>query len=194
MPRQAKNTGATARRGRPPSFYNPDVSEAHVASVAEQSVPLSENLSADKGLAPKPAPDINAEIARIRQIRRPLGTYAQKLALDRRPGYHRHWFNDQPGRVDEAVANGWAHVADREGKPLKRVVGSGRDRGALYAYAMEIPEVFWQEDMAARHADAQSRVDAIRQSPFRAKQGETTAQDQGKFYSPKEEPLQVMKA
>ena len=54
----------------------------------------------------------------------------------------------------------------RDGKPLNRVVGTGRDNNALRAFAMELPEIFWKEEMDARHADAKARVDAIKKNPF----------------------------
>lgn len=137
-------------------------------------------------------------IARIRQIRQPFGAMSQKLALPTRSGYHRHWFNDTAGRVDEASASGWAHISNpRDGNPLKRVVGSGRDNGALYAYAMEIPSVFWDEMMDDRHERAQAKIDSIKKNPFAAKAGQAKPSDRGKFYDPHEEtgggPLQVVK-
>lgn len=128
-----------------------------------------------------------AEIARIRSFRRPLGAFSQKLALDKRPGYHRHWFNDVAGRIDEATQNGWAHVLGKDKKPIARCVGSGRDKGALYAFAMEIPEVFWLEDQDAKHAAAQSRIDGLKgPGAFRAPAGAAEKSDKGKFYDPVE--------
>jgi hypothetical protein len=137
------------------------------------------------------------DIARIRKIRQPFGSSTQKLALPKRAGYHRHWFNDSPGRVEEALNSGWAHVQGRDGKPIKRVVGTGRDNGALNAYAMELPEVFWQEDQAARDKMASDKMDALKANPFRAKTGQAQKSDIGKFYSPQEEqghaPLEITK-
>lgn len=133
-----------------------------------------------------------ADIERIKKLRKPFGTFTQKLALPQREGYKRHWFNDEPGRVEEALSNGWAHVQDsKSGQPVRRVVGTGRDKGALYAYAMEIPKVFWDQDMQARHDAAQARIDEIKKNPFRSKPGQADKSDAGKFYSAKDEPLSV---
>ena len=123
---------------------------------------------------------------------------AQKLALPKRPGYHRHWFNDVAGRIDEATASGWSHVINpRDGKPMHRVVGSGRDNKALEAYAMELPEVFWQEEMVARHKIASDRVDGIKKRPAAAQPGQAQASDAGKFYSPHDargmDPIHITK-
>lgn len=141
------------------------------------------------------ADDLAAEIARIRKIRKPIGAYTQKLALPQRLGYHRHWFNDVAGRIDDARANGWTHVLGTDKKPIARAVGTGRDKSSLYAFAMELPEVFWKEDQDARHAAAQSRVDALKAAPFRAPSGGAKASDKGKFYDPHEDgaPLKVTK-
>lgn len=143
------------------------------------------NLTADGSLAADQKA-LRADIERIRKVRKPFGAMTQKLALPNRAGYHRHWFNDEPGRVEDALANGWAHVQTKEGKPLSRVVGRGRDSGALYAFAMELPMIFWQEDMDARHDVATARIDEIRKKPFQAQPGMATRQDAGKFYDPTE--------
>lgn len=169
-------------------------------TVRERNVPLEAGGSADVDVmeamaeeAHEDAADLAAEIERIRGFRTPLGAFTQKLALPKRRGYHRHWFNDVAGRVDEAKANGWAHVLGTDKKPIARCVGTGRDKGAMYGFAMEIPEVFWLEDMAARNADAQAKVDALKSSPFRAAPGSAKASDSGKFYSPDDTALTVQK-
>lgn len=174
--------GATAPRPAAPSPLSAHVDpSSDVSSAFAQDAPLNNAAS------------LQSEVARIRALRRPLGAFSQKLALAERPGYHRHWFNDTPGRIDEAEANGWAFVLDKDGKPTSRVVGTGRDNGALKAYAMELPAVLWQEDIDAKHAEAKSRIDGIKASPFRSKPGEATAADKGKFYSPQEDvaPLSI---
>lgn len=166
------------------------------AAKVDQSAP--ESHTADVSLSPDAAPQgeesLQQAIDRVRGMRRPFGAFQLKLAIDQRPGYHRHWFNDVPGRVDEALASGWTHVM-KDGKPISRVVGTGRDNGVLRAFAMEIPLVFWEEDMAARHKAAQAKIDTIKEKPFMSRSGESKPADQGKFYSPTEAaPLQVVKA
>lgn len=171
--------------------------------VREGSLPNGNDRSADVELsehaAAAPENDrakLLADIARIRQFRKPLGAYSQKLALEARPGYHRHWFNDVAGRIQEAEANGWAFVKDSDGHPINRCVGTGRDKGAMYAFAMELPLVFWQEDMDARHEAASAKIEALKAAPFRSRPGEAQKADKGKFYDPSESsegPLQVVK-
>lgn len=179
-----------------PSAFTETVMRDHAAlgeRFGTADVEVVERAAAETNGEPQ---DLDAEIARIRQIRKPLGAFSQKLALARRPGYHRHWFNDVAGRIEEASANGWAHVKGRDGKPLARCVGTGRDKGSLYAFAMELPEVFWQEDQDARNQAATDKIDSLKKSPFRAEPGAAKPSDKGKFYDPSESesgPLTVVK-
>ena len=207
----AAPASAAASRPASTSMYNPDPVESAppqsgLTAFVDQrvmpgSVPLETGGSADIEVAERAVEEaldgdegLAEAIARIRQTRKPLGAYTQKLALPVRQGYHRHWFNDVAGRIDEAKANGWAHVKGTDGKPIARCVGTGRDKGSMYAFAMEIPEVFWREDMDARHADAAARVAALKSTPFRAPQGTAQASDTGKFYSPTEQaPISIEK-
>lgn len=186
------------------SLYDPnrrDSPNKPDAAIAKPSVDISAGTSADPTLIPGPpeGETLDQAVERIRALREKKreewGDFAQKLALPKRPGYHTHWFNDVAGRIDEALASGWAHRTNpRDGKPHKRTVGVGRDNNPLVAYAMDLPLVFWEEEMAARHQTAAERINAIKKNPFAAKSGETKASDQGKFYSPTEAPpLQVIK-
>lgn len=210
------STAATA-----PSFYSPGPTTQTEAEQGPQqrtplagfqqtfaeatrhgSVPLERGGTVDREVAETLAADavsdpndLAAEIARIRSIRKPIGAYSQKLALPLRNGYHRHWFNDTAGRVQEAEANGWSFISDKDGKNISRCVGTGRDKGAMYAFAMELPEVFWLEDMAAKNQAATDKVDALKSSPFQSKAGQAQKSDSGKFYDPSETaPIQVVKS
>lgn len=212
--RQPLNTSAGAGAAAPASaastqaFYSADSGDepkdstsilethrAHLDDVRGHSLPMEEDLSADASLSShsnqSDAPPTREEIEKIRALRKPLGTFSQKLALPTRRGYHRHWFNDVAGRVDEAAQNGWAHILDKDNKPTKRAVGTGRDNGVMYAYAMELPSVFWQEDMDARHARAAETIANTKSNPFKAATGTAKPSDKGKFYSPEDAPLSV---
>lgn len=92
-----------------------------------------------------------------RDTRRPFGSHNQKLAYESRSGFHRHWFNEDPGRIDQALAAGYTHVEDKEGKKVARVVGTNPAGGPLMGYLMEIPEEWYQEDMVA----GQKKVDEL---------------------------------
>ena len=89
-------------------------------------------------MATAPAPGVT------RDTRKPFGAMEQKLYWPKRPGYHRHWFNDTPGRIDAALQAGYAHVTGRDEKPVCRVVGKREGGGGLMGYLMEIPEEWFQ--------------------------------------------------
>lgn len=115
-----------------------------------------------------------------RRVRRPFGSHSQKLAYPQRPGYHRHWFNDTPGRIDQATEGGYTHVKDdRTGENVRRPVGTAAVGGVLFAYLMEIPQEWYDEDMAAEQEVVARSEDAIKGGKVLDSQGES----QGNFYN-----------
>lgn len=107
-----------------------------------------------------------------KEARQPFGSTTQKLAYPPRTGYHRHWFNDEPGRIDQALAAGYTHVDDKEGNQVKRVVGVTQGGGPLVGYLMEVPEEWFQEDMARQQKEVDKLDDAIRRGAIAGKPGE----------------------
>ncbi len=192
------SAAATAPRSGP--YYDPDpeapsaLDQGHIDTVRAQAIDIDEHNSADlnvvraaQGDEREPGLDLEADIARARSMRKPLGDSTQKLALPEIAGYKTHWFNDESGRIDGALEAGWVH-RKREGVPIRRAVGTGRDKNVLYAYAMCIPLVFWQEDMAAKHRAAEAITDGLKKNPFVAPPGSMNRSDGGKFYDPSDNP------
>lgn len=107
-----------------------------------------------------------------KEQRRPFGAQVQKLAYPTREGFHRHWFNDEPGRIDTALAAGYTHVEDKEGKKVQRVVGVNSAGGSLTAYLMETPEEWYQEDMRDQQKLVDERDEAIRKGSIAGAPGE----------------------
>lgn len=107
-----------------------------------------------------------------KEARKPFGSQIQKLAYPAREGYHRHWFNETPGRIDDALAAGYTHVEDKEGSKVKRVVGVSEGGTALMAYLMETPEEWYKEDMAAQQALINATDEAIRRGTVAASPGD----------------------
>jgi hypothetical protein len=118
-----EQTNIPRRAGRPP---NP---RPLAADQIEHAAPE---------VAPRPA-------ARI-----PFGTPQLKLGYEKRPGFHRHIFNDVPGRIQRAQNAGYAHVKDREGNNVKTTVGVAKEGGGLTGYLMEIPDELYDADQAAK--------------------------------------------
>lgn len=151
---------------------------------------------AESQLSAAEATELAEQISTIRARRRVWASgLQQKLALPKRRGYHRHWFNDVGTRIDDAKASGWAHVKGHDGTPIMRVVGSARSGQPLVAYAMELPEVIWQEDLDRKNAEAEAVLESTRRNPFKSPPGMAQPQDARKFYSPVEErePLDIRK-
>jgi hypothetical protein len=105
--------------------------------VAVQAAPVSEPAAAP------PAP---------RTARKPFGSHVQKLSYPERPGFHRHWFNDTPGRIARAEEAGYTHVKTADGRNVARIMGVGEGGGALNGYLMEIPLEWYREDQALKDA------------------------------------------
>lgn len=95
-------------------------------------------------------PSGSAPARRTRETRIPFGNFEQKLAYPNREGYRRYWFNDEPGRIQKALEAGYEHVFDPIQKQnVSRVVGRNESGGSLTAFLMEIPQEWFEEDMAA---------------------------------------------
>lgn len=88
------------------------------------------------------------------ESRKGFGQQTQALYYPERAGFHRHWFNDTPGRVDLAHNAGYTNVLDADGRPVARVVD--KHLGTL-AYLMELPEAWYKADIAL----AQKRADEV---------------------------------
>jgi hypothetical protein len=122
----------TAEAPTPAAAPEPATSLAVLAQQAE-----AQQLPATDDPGPRPA-------------RRPFGVRRQKLAYDTRPGFHRHWFHDLPGRIPYALECGWKHVQDKEGRNVCLDVGARDGGGSMRDYLMELPLAWYNEDQAAK--------------------------------------------
>jgi hypothetical protein len=107
-----------------------------------------------------------------RETRKPFGSQDQKLAYPAREGFHRHWFNEIPGRIDSALEAGYTHVLDKDAKKVSRVVGVSTSGGPLTAWLLEIPEDWYLDDMKRQQDVVDEKETAIRQGALDAKPGE----------------------
>lgn len=115
-------------------------------------------------------------------VRQPFGAVSLKLSAPKRAGYHRHWFNDELDRIAQAKAAGYTHVLEEStNKPMKRVVGTAKQGGALTAYLMEIPKEWFEADMAVGQKMVDEVDAAIRGGTVASKEGdERYVPNQGK--------------
>ncbi len=139
---------------------NDHAAQAAAAAAAQRRRMSPADLAADT--PPAAAPD-----APPRRTRKPFGSQEQKLSWPEREGFHRHWFNDEPGRLIRANEAGYEHVHDpATGKNVCTVVGIARGGGPLTAYLMEIPLQWYQEDMAAQDSVVHERLGQIAGGDF----------------------------
>jgi len=107
----------------------------------------------------------------------PMSAPQAKLATPTIPGYHLHWLNDIPGRINQAIAGGYEFVEPEEtfvndrnpgspsaasgssdlGSRVSVVVGSDDKGNEIRAYLMKIRNEWYEQDQQA----SQDRVDQV---------------------------------
>ena len=92
-------------------------------------------------------------------VRQPFGAQRLKLSYPKRPGFRRYWFNEVGDRLAVMEKGGYRFVKDANGKPVVRTVD--RQTGQQ-SYLMEIPEIWFAQDMAAIQALVDETDEAIR--------------------------------
>lgn len=132
-----------------------------------QKAPLPDGASQP---LPQPATSALSQDGPSPFIRKPFGNRGQKLAAAARVGYHRHWFNDDPGRILAATEAGYTHVLDQKsGRNVSATVGHNEGGNPVLAFLMEMSQEWYDEDMAAQ----QREVDLVDKAIHRgAIQGE----------------------
>lgn len=112
----------------------------------------------------------------------PFGVREQKMAWPPIPGFHTHWFNNEPGRIGRAQAAGYEMVTGENGRPVTTVVGTDRSGKPLSAFLMKIRQEWYDEDMMAIEHEQRAILGAIRQG--RTPAPSTNPRDQGTQYVP----------
>ena len=133
-----------------------------------------------------------AEVETQRRRRIPMSVPTRKLETPDLPGFHLHWISGEPDRVARASNAGYDFVQEHElpgyrvgfgdeagiqgnsdlGTRISVVAGgTGSDNQAARLYLMKLPQEYYEEDMAARDAEGQKVVDALRTNP-NAQQGD----------------------
>ena len=137
------------------------------------TVQLGPEVSTDAAPADALTPQAGDDSPRTQRVRVPFGGSEFKMTATAQPGYHLHWFNDRPGRIDRAKLAGYEHILDAKGQPISMVVdtqpGVG---GGMLAYAMEIPNEFWVADLKATQDKIKADEEVIRQGMMGHKPGD----------------------
>ena len=138
--------------------------------IAKRGPKYHEKIQAAK---PAPTAEVPAATDRpARPARKPFGGLSLKLDYPNREGFHRHWFNDVPGRIARAQEAAYEHVKDASGKPVSRIVGTAEGGGALTAFLMEIPEELYQLDMKAEQDVIDDKEEMIRRGALDKQEGD----------------------
>jgi len=125
--------------GRPRVYGRP---ETTAQTAAQTNASEASTSPEDAAIAPETG-----------QPRKRFGALTQKLAYPARNGYHRHWFIDEPGRIQLARECGYTHVRDAEGANVSQITGSGANGIGETCYLMEIPIEWYEQDRASEEAE-----------------------------------------
>jgi hypothetical protein len=119
------------------------------------------------------------EVKKQREARVPLGVPRAKLGAPEIPGFHLHWINDEPGRIQAAEAGGYEHVHEKElkgeannsdlGEKVSRIVGRNEDGSPLKAYLMKIKQEWYDQDQKTKRKELDEVDKAIRQGKLNEK-------------------------
>lgn len=172
--------------GRPRKNHPPMAAQIQRDGGSQETEPVLEPHPTDREASREARSETRQGFGRKR--RKPLGVPTQRLQADVPKGMTGRWTNDTPGRIQRALEGGYEFISsdgevvqNREGC-RSEIVGTGRDGGAMKAYLMAIPTVYYDEDQAAKQSEIDKIDDAIR----RGEPQQAAAQDQGSFYTPSE--------
>lgn len=156
--------------------------QADAPPAAEQATAVNElaaQAMTDEQLqAAEPQPDPVTGLYPPGFVRKPFGTHEQKMQRTPRPGFRNYWFLDEPGRVQQAIAAGYVHVKDEQGRNVALTVNKAVGASTTVAYLMEIPLRFFEADFKAQ----QKAVDEIDEAILG---GSINEKDGDKRYVPK---------
>lgn len=87
-----------------------------------------------------------------KSTRIPFGNQVSKMGIPEREGFTRRWFNDKPGRIQRALDAGYKMIENPLTKaPYELTVNQSAGKNdAMKAFAMEIPNEFYDEDFALK--------------------------------------------
>lgn len=100
-----------------------------------------------------------------------------------REGYKRRWFNYEQGRLDAAYNNDYDFVLNSKGEKIKERVWSKEDGSDLYAYLMEKPVDWYEEDQRKKQSIVDQKEKAIKEGNTPGTEDAMTGVTQ---YQPKE--------
>jgi hypothetical protein len=112
----------------------------------------------------------------------PMGSKSGRLKVPEKPGWHRHWFRTEPGRIERAMQAGYRFVDPAEISMIPQQIGGTPEQGgstdlgsrvsvaaggfadngqALRLYLMECPMHLYQRAKAMLQDDTDNTVQAL---------------------------------
>ncbi len=159
------------------------MSEAQTPSFGARATAVITAAGAEAPAALNPANSLEEKLqAHIEERfdRIPMSVPQQKLATPELPGFHCHWINDYPGRINQAMRAGYSFVEPGEavinnsslagdqygngtdlGSRISLTVGQAEGGGGLRAYLMKIPSKLFEQDQRAIAAHVDQVHDAM---------------------------------
>lgn len=129
---------------------------------------------------PNPATSADVEFDESKWV--PMGSKSGRLKVPHKPGWHRHWFRTEPGRIERAMQAGYRFVDPAEISMIPQQIGGTPEQGgstdlgsrvsvaaggyadngqALRLYLMECPQHLYQRAQAMLQADTDHTVQAL---------------------------------
>ena len=124
---------------------------------------------------------------REKRIKKTGALHGQKLYASQQSGFYRRWVNDEGNRLAQLEEIGYSFVSEHcnaestdIGSRVSQRVGVDKNGDPIFAYLMEIPEEFHQQDQAAKEQKIRKTEKGIR----RANAGGGIGQDKDRMYYP----------
>lgn len=129
---------------------------------------------------PNPATSADVEFDESKWV--PMGSKAGRLKVPEKPGWHRHWFRTEPGRIERAMQAGYRFVDPAEISMIPQQIGGTPEQGgstdlgsrvsvaaggfadngqALRLFLMECPMRLYERAKAMLQSDTDATVDAL---------------------------------
>lgn len=164
------------------SAPNPDAAAALAAALkGEPSKPASTNSDVQTPQGnPNPATDSEATFDESKWV--PMGAKVGRLKVPEKPGWHRHWFRNEPGRIERAMQAGYRFVDSEEISMIPQQLGGSVEQGgstdlgskvsvaaggygdngqALRLFLMECPMHLYERAKSMLQADTDNTVEAL---------------------------------
>lgn len=157
----------------------PEAAAALAAALQGKPVVTNSDVQTPQD-TPNPASDSEATFDESKWV--PMGSKSTRLSVPNKPGWHRHWFRTEPGRIERAMQAGYKFVDPAEISMIPQQLGGAPEQGgstdmgsrvsvaaggygdngqALRLYLMECPMRLYERAKAMLQQDTDATVNAL---------------------------------